>query len=78
MRFGILSEREAAERLRRCTRQIRRLRRRLEAAGGDPAALSYQRTHGAPNRLGDGVRTEFQALVKAHPRWSTPALWEAG
>lgn len=74
---GVLSQKEAAEKLGRSVRQIRRLARRLEGTDDAVAALSYQREHAAPNRLADGVRERVHDLTQAHPHWSTPAIREA-
>lgn len=74
---GVLTQRMAAEHLERSVRQIRRLIRRLEAAGGEGRALGYQRHHPAPNRLDAAVREAVCAVATAHPGWSAQAVWEA-
>jgi transposase InsO family protein len=74
---GVLTQRTAAEQLQRSVRQIRRLVRRLEGAGGAGEALGYQRHHPAPNRLDAVVRAAVSAVAVAHPGWSAPAVWEA-
>jgi transposase InsO family protein len=76
VRDGLLSQVEAAAQLELSTRQVRRLVRRLDAAGGDARALGYQRRHPAPNRLGEQLRAAAWAVYAAHPRWSAQAIWE--
>ena len=76
VREGLLSQVAGAGELVLSTRQLRRLVRRLEAAGGDVAALAYQRRHPAPNRLPPDVAAAARAVHAAHPRWSGPAIWE--
>ena len=74
---GQLTQREAATELGLTERQIRRLVRRVEAAGGAVEALAYQRQHLAPNRLSAAVREAVAAVAAEHPAWSAPAVWEA-
>jgi len=74
---GVLTQRVGAEQLELSIRQIRRLVRRLEAAGGEVTALGYQRQHPAPNRLAEAVREAVRAVALAHPAWSAQAVWEA-
>jgi transposase InsO family protein len=74
---GVLTQRMAAEQLERSVRQIRRLVRRLDAAGGEVSALGYQRHHPAPNRLDAAVREAVFTVAAAHPGWSAQAVWEA-
>jgi transposase InsO family protein len=74
---GVLTQHVAAEQLGRSVRQIRRLVRRLEAAGGEVSALGYRRHHPAPNRLDAAVREAVCAVAAAHPGWSAQAVWEA-
>lgn len=76
VREGMLSQGEAAVELGCSVRQVRRLVRRLEGAGGEVGALGYQRRHPAPNRLGAGVQAAARAVQAAHPRWSAQAIWE--
>lgn len=73
---GLLTQVAAAEQLRCSVRQVRRLVRRLEGAGGDIGALGYRREHLAPNRLGEAVRAAVRAVWAAHPGWSAGAVWE--
>src|SRR4051794_30761002 len=72
-----LSQHAAATELGVSERQVRRLMRRLEGAGGAVTALAYQREHAASNRLSAPVREAVAALAAAHPAWSAPAVWEA-
>ena len=74
---GQLSQAEAARELALSVRQIRRLVRRVEAAGGELEALGYQRVHAAPNRLSTAVREQVIAMARAHRQWSAAAIWEA-
>jgi transposase len=76
VREGLLSQVDAAAELGLSARQIRRLVRRLEAAGGDVQALGYRRRHPAPNRLADRLQAATRAVADAHPRWSAQATWE--
>jgi transposase InsO family protein len=77
VQHGLLTQRQGAEQLELSSRQLRRLVRRLEAAGGAVSALGYQRHHPAPNRLAEPVREAAQAVALAHPSWSAQAVWEA-
>jgi transposase InsO family protein len=74
---GQLTQREAATQLGLTERQVRRLVRRVEGAGGTLEALAYQRQHAAPNRLTESVREAVRAVAAEHPQWSAPAVWEA-
>jgi transposase InsO family protein len=74
---GLLTEAEAATELGVTARQIRRLVRRVQAAGGSVDVLGYQRQHAAPNRLSGAAREAVAAIAAAHPAWSAPAVWEA-
>ncbi len=76
LREGLLSQADAAVELDLTPRQVRRLVRRAEAAGGEPGALGYRRQHPAPNRLAADVEGAARAVYEAHPRWSAQALWE--
>ena len=76
VREGLLSQAAAAAELELSARQVRRLVRRLEAAGGEARALGYQRRHPAPNRLAAAVQAATRAVAEAHPRWSAQAIWE--
>jgi transposase InsO family protein len=73
---GLLTQVAAAEQLQLSERQVRRLLRRVEAAGGDWGVLGYQRRHPAPNRLAAPVQAAVEAVVAAHPQWSALAVWE--
>jgi len=77
VRHGLLTQGDAAARLERTDRQVRRLVRRVDRAGGDLQALAYQRQHPAPNRLSDDVQAAVRAIATAHPAWSAQAVWEA-
>jgi transposase InsO family protein len=74
---GRLTQAQAGEQLGVTTRQVRRLVRRVEQAGGDVQALAYQRRHPAPNRLPAPVRAAVGVLAAEHPAWSAAAIWEA-
>ena len=76
VREGLLSQVDAAAELGLSARQVRRLVRRLAAAGGDVQALGYRRRHPAPNRLADQLQAATRAVADAHPRWSARATWE--
>jgi transposase InsO family protein len=77
VRQGLLTQAAAAAQLELSVRQVRRLVRRVEAAGGDLQALAYRRVHPAPNRCPAAVQQAVQALAAAHPHWSAMAVWEA-
>ena len=72
---GQLTQREAASELGLTERQLRRLVRRVETAGGDLDALAYQRQHTAPNRLPESARAAVRVVAAEHPQWSAPAVW---
>jgi hypothetical protein len=74
---GLLTQVDAGAQLELTDRQVRRLVRRVEQAGGDVQALAYQRRHPAPNRLPAHVRAAVGALAAEHPAWSAAAIWEA-
>ena len=77
VRQRLLSQEAAAAQLELSVRQVRRLVRRVEAAGGALQALAYQRQHPAPNRLPEAVRAAVEAIATEHPAWSAMAVWEA-
>ena len=77
VRHGLRTQADAAARLERIDRLVRRLVRRVARAGGDLQALAYQWQPPAPNRLPDGVRTTVRAIATEHPAWSAQAGWEA-
>ena len=76
VRQRLLTQEAAGARLELSVRQVRRLVRRVEAAGGDPGALAYRRSHPAPNRREEAVREAVRAVAAEHPHWSAPAVWE--
>jgi transposase InsO family protein len=77
VRQGLLTQADAAARLELTDRQVRRLVRRVERAGGALGVLAYQRQHPAPNRLPESVRAAVRVIATEHPAWSAQAVWEA-
>jgi transposase InsO family protein len=73
----ILTQGQAAAELGLSERQVRRLVQRVVDADGAVSSLAYDRTHAAPNRLAEPVRTAVQELVRAQPQASAQAVWEA-
>ena len=76
---GVLSQGQAAQEMGLSVRQVRRLVAPALAgqAGGDVAALAYQRRHPAPNAQPSEVWGEVRRLHGEYPHWSAPALADA-